>query len=326
MSVPSPPPEALVHLLGSAERVLITSHINPDGDAVGTSLGLARILRGLGKTARVWLRDRPPGVYEALPDMHTIHLGSEPPAEFSEGFDRVVVLECPTLDRSGLDTYLAEAPLLNIDHHLGNDFYGESPWVEPEAPAVGEMVLRLANALGAPVDAQTATLLLVALVTDTGGFRFSNASPAAFRAAAQLVEKGARPDRVAQWIYESQAPATIRLMGEMISSLRLHRDGKVATAWLTPDMFAAAGAGAGDSEGLIDIPRSIAGVEVVALLRTVGEGEIKASLRSRGRADVEAIARRFDGGGHHNAAGCRLFGSAEEVEKTIVSALAGALE
>ena len=326
MSVPSPPPERLVALLREAENVLVTSHINPDGHAVGTSLALARILSSQGKKATAWLRDEAPGIYQALPGASSIHRGTDPPAGFPEEVQRVVVLECPTLDRSGLEEHLAETPLLNIDHHLGNALYGDEPWVEPEAPAVGEMVLRLADALGAAVDAETANLLFVALVTDTGGFRFSNASPAAFRAAAQLVERGARPEQVALWVYESQSPATIRLMGEMISSLRLHGDGRVATAWLTPSMFEAAAAAPGDAEGLIDIPRSIAGVEVVALLRNLGPNQVKASLRSRGRADVEAIARRFDGGGHHNAAGCKLSGSAEDVESTIVSALRGALE
>ncbi len=326
MSVPSPPPERLVGLLEEAENVLITSHIHPDGDAVGTSLGLARILESLGKTSRVWLRDPPPSIYQALPGASTIHLGPDPPVGYPESYQRVVVLECPTLDRSGLEEHLRLAPLLNIDHHLGNSFYGEDPWVEPAAPAVGEMVLRLADALGAPIDAETATLLLVALVTDTGGFRFSNASPAAFRAAARLVESGAKPERVAQWVYESQPPATIRLMGQMISSLRLHGDGEVATAWLTPAMFEASGAAPGDAEGLIDIPRSIAGVEVVALLRNLEEGQVKASLRSRGRANVELVARGFDGGGHNNAAGCKLTGTPEEVETLIVTALRGALE
>lgn len=326
MSVLSPPPEPLVRLLEAAKSVLITSHVNPDGDAVGTSLALQRILSALGKTATVWLRDEPPTVLRALPGAASMHHGERPPAGFPEAFDRVVVLECPTLDRSGLEAHLASRPLLNIDHHLGNDLYGESPWVEPEAPAVGEMVLRLADALRAPVGPETATLLLVAIVTDTGGFRFSNASPSAFRAAARLVEEGGRPEQVARWIYESQPPATVRLMGEMIDSLALHGEGKVATAWLTPQMFEAAGAAAGDAEGLIDIPRSIAGVEAVALLRTLEDNVFKASLRSRGRADVEAIARRFGGGGHHNAAGCRLTGSPQEVEADIVNALLAALQ
>ncbi|MEM8932479.1 MAG: bifunctional oligoribonuclease/PAP phosphatase NrnA [Acidobacteriota bacterium] len=300
------PPTELVERLRSAQRVVLTSHVSPDGDAIGSELGFARLLRGLGIEVVVWNRDHAPRVYAPLPDSAGIHVGEEPPAGFPEAFDLAVTLECPSLDRCGLEARITELPLINIDHHLGNDGYGEIAWVDPDAPAVGAMVYRLAQALGASIDGETATALYPTLVTDTGGFRFPNATAEAFDTAAALVREGAEPDRVAHWLYESQPEAAVRLLGEVLQSLELHHDGRVATVWLTRAMSQRAGARPGDSEGLIDHPRSIAGVDAVALFREIDDATVKVSLRSRGAADVQAIARSLGGGGHQNAAGCTV--------------------
>jgi phosphoesterase RecJ-like protein len=316
------PPETLVEAVVSHRRFLVTSHLNPDGDAIGTSLALARILRAMGKEAAVWLRDPMPPAYRPMPGAAGVHGGAEPPAGFPSGFDLCVVLECPTLDRSGLEALLPRLPLLNIDHHLGNDGYGLVRWVDVTAPAVGEMVLRLAERLGATVDADAATLLHLAIVTDTGGFRFQNATPAAFEACARLVRLGSQPERIAQWLYESQSLGAVRLLGEVLPTLELAADGQVATALLTLEMFERAGAQPGESEGLIDHPRSIAGVEAVALCRERVPGRTKVSLRSRGDVDVEQIARRHGGGGHKNAAGFELAGTPAAVRPAVVAALA----
>lgn len=295
-------PEDLLRTIRSANRCVLTSHIHPDGDAVGSAVGLARLLHRQGKGAVVWLRDEPPRIYRPLPGSDRIHLGETPPAGWPDTFDTVIALECPSLERTGLEEPLATLPLINIDHHLGNQLYGKVNWVDSAAPSAGEMVYRLAQALNIQIDADTASCLYLTLVTDTGGFRFPNATVAAFETAAALVTEGARPEQVAHWLYESQPAAALKLLGEMLATLELHHDGRIATVRLDPEMFERAGAVKGDSEGLIDHPRSIEGVEAVALLRRQSNGS-KVSLRSRGEVDVEAIARRFDGGGHKNAAG-----------------------
>jgi phosphoesterase RecJ-like protein len=191
------------------------------------------------------------------------------------------------------------------------------------------MVFRLAQALKVALEPEIASCLYLTLVTDTGGFRYSNATPAAFEAAAALVREGAHPEQVAQWLYESQPVAVVRLLGEMLQTLALHQGGRIATVRLDPEMFARAGAAAGDSEGLIDHPRSIAGVDAVALIRRREDGSHKVSLRSRGEVDVEKIARHHGGGGHRNAAGYALEGgeaaSTAEVERQVVSEVAAAL-
>jgi phosphoesterase RecJ-like protein len=299
-------PEDLLRKIRQGNRFLLTSHINPDGDAIGSELGLARVLRRLGKGAVVWNRDETPAIYRPLPGSDRVHIGTEPPAGFPEKFDALVVLECPSPDRTGIEQHLGALPVINIDHHLGNQHYGVVNWVDSAAPAVGEMVFRLAQALKVALEPEIASCLYLTLVTDTGGFRFSNATPAAFEAAAALVREGAHPEQVAQWLYESQPEPVVRLLGELLQTLKLHDGGRIATVRLDPEMFERVGAAASDSEGLIDTPRSIAGVEAVALIRRRPDGTHKVSLRSRGEVDVEKIARHHGGGGHRNAAGFAL--------------------
>ncbi len=318
-------PEDLLKKIRLGNRFLLTSHINPDGDAIGSELGLARLLRSMGKGAVVWNRDPIPTIYRPLPGSDRVHTGEEPPAGFPDRFDAIIVLECPSPDRTGLEQHLSARPIINIDHHLGNQLYGSVNWVDSAAPAVGEMVYRLAQGLKLTLDPETASCLYLTLVTDTGGFRFSNATPAAFEAAAALVRDGAHPEQVSQWLYESQPLAVVRLIGEMLQTLKLHEDGRVATALLTPAMFDRVGAQPGDSEGLIDFPRSIAGVEAVALIRQREDGTHKVSLRSRGEVDVEKIARHHGGGGHRNAAGFVLEGDGEAARQKVAEALAAAL-
>lgn len=318
-------PESLRDRLAAAHNVLLTSHANPDGDAIGSELGLARALRALGKSVAIWNLHRTPTVYAQLPGADGIHSGEAPPPGFPAAFDLGIALECPSLERTGLAAPFSRLPLLNIDHHLGNTGYGVENWVDPAAPAVGVMVADLVLALGGRLDHEAASCLLLALNTDTGGFRFANATPEAFRAAARLVELGAEVERVSLWIYESQPEPAVRLLGELLATLERHH-GRIATVHLTLEMFRRAGAGAGDSEGLIDTPRAIAGVDAVALFRELGDNRWKISLRSRGAVDVEKIARAHGGGGHHNAAGCVFDGPLATAQSTFVAALKGAIE
>ncbi len=319
-------PAALLTRLRQGSRFLITSHLNPDGDAIGSELGLARVLGALGKSATIWNAHPTPALYRPLPGSERIHVGAEPPAGFPAAFDAAVVLECPGLDRTGLEGSLHTLPLVNVDHHLGNQLYGAVNWTDTEAPAVGVMVFEIARALGVRVDSDTASCLYLALVTDTSGFRFSNATPAAFESAGRLVAAGARVETVSQWLYESQPVAAVRLLGRLLGTLELGDGGRLATVHLTREMFAAAGASPGDSEGLIDVPRSIAGVEAVAMLRELESGEWKISLRSRGAVDVESVARTRGGGGHRNAAGCKAAGDRASLALELAGALERAIE
>ena len=320
---PIDPPQALLRHLREADRFLLTGHLNPDGDSIGSGLGLSRVLGKLGKSCTLWNRDDTPAVYRVLPGASRIHVDETPPVDsLAEHFDVVVALECPTLDRSGLENHLGELPVLNLDHHLGNTNYGVVNWVDSAAPALGEMILRLSRGLGLPLSPDAAALLLVALSSDTGGFRFANATARAFEAGAQLVKAGADPTEVSKWLHESQPEPSVRLLGEMLASLEVSSAGRVASVLLTQEMFQRAEASAAHSEGLINHPRAIAGVEAVALVRELEPGSCKVSLRSRGDLDVESIAARHSGGGHRNAAGFVAAGGPEEVRHRITTELA----
>jgi len=230
-------PEALLAKIRSGNRFLLTSHVNPDGDAIGSELGLARVLRRLGKGSTIWNQDPTPEIYQPLAGSASIHVGSEPPVGFPELYSGAIVLECPSPQRCGHAEALSQIEVINIDHHLGNELYGAVNWVDTAAPAVGEMVFRLAQTLNIPLDVDTANTLYLTLVTDTGGFRYSNTTPETFESAAALVRAGASPDTVSEWLYESQPEPAIRLLGEMLATLELHFDGRIATAWLTQEML-----------------------------------------------------------------------------------------
>ncbi len=255
---------------------------------------------------------RPRPLYRALPGAERIHVGAERPADFPAEFDAAIVLECPGLDRTGLERALPALPLLNIDHHLGNQLYGHVNWVDTaESPAVGEMVFQLAVDLGVRIDADTATLPL------SGRW-----SPTPADSASPTRRRGLRGRR-ARW-----SAAGARVGAGLAVALReparagaaparrparhprgpTGTTGAIATVQLTRAMFERRGRRPGDSEGLIDRAALVAGVDAVAMLRELEAGDWKVSLRSRGAIDVEAVARNRGGGGHRNAAGCRATG------------------
>ena len=324
---PIEPPKQLLHHLREADRFLLVGHVNPDGDSIGSALGLASLLGAMGKSCQMWNRDETPAVYKALPGEDRIKTGPHLPfSDLHEKFDFLVTLECPSLDRTGLEQHLSTLPTLNMDHHPGNVEYGLVDWVDPGAPALGEMIFTLSDRLAIELGADAATVLLVALSSDTGGFRFANATPRAFDAGGRMVQAGADPTEVSKWLHESQPEPTVRLLGEMLQSLLITPSRRVASVLLTSEMFRNAEASPAHSEGLINHPRSIAGVEAVALARELGSGKCKVSLRSRGPLNVEQIARRHSGGGHRNAAGYVATGSPEEVREAAVAEIVAEME
>lgn len=320
-------PEDLLARLRAIRHLIVTSHANPDGDAIGSELGVARILRSLGKSVTIWNADPAPSIYSSLPGFDRIHVGQKPPSRFSETVEAVLVLECPSVERTGLAARFGDLPLLNVDHHLGNQHYGIVNWVDTAAPAVGELIFHLAQSMAHPIDSDTATCLYLALASDTGGFRFSNTTPRAFQTAASLVELGASPERVAGWLFESRPLAMMKVLVSMMATLDLREGGRLCAVHVTDSMYAKAGASSTDTEGLIDYPRAIAGVDVVALFRELSDGKYKVSLRSRGEtANVESVARLHGGGGHRNAAGFSIDGTFEEIKDRVLKDLGAALE
>jgi phosphoesterase RecJ-like protein len=317
-------PRDAAEALKNAYRALVTGHRNPDGDAIGSELALAELARRLGVEATIINRDPTPGNLKMLPGVDTIQVLDALPSEFPEAYDLVVTIECPELERAGFDG-LGRLPILNIDHHPGNPAYGVVNYLDAESPAVGEMVLRLYGELNLVPTPEAATNLLTALSTDTGDFRYSNATSRAFRAAAEMVDAGARPATIANWIHNHRSLASVRLLGESLQTLRIEAGGKLALIAADAEAYARAGAGPEDSEEIVNVPRSIAGVEAVAYFKQWQPGMVKVSLRSRGSIDVRAVAGMFGGGGHTNAAGCTFNGELETAIEMISSAMVSAL-
>jgi phosphoesterase RecJ-like protein len=313
-------PAAALARLKRARRVLVTSHTAPDGDAVGSELGFAELARQLGLEVAIFNRDPSPASLAFLPGVQTITVAGELPGGFERDFDLAVVLECPDLERPGFSG-LDRLPIVNIDHHLENARYGELNYVDEEAPAVGEMVLAMAELSNAAVTETMATNLYAALATDTGDFRYSNATPRAFSAAARLVEGGARPAEIADQLWEQNPARIVRLTAAVLSTLELVADGRLAVITCDRRMLEAAGAFPEDTENLINIPRGIEGVRVAAFFKAFRDGSVRVSLRSRGNLDVQSVARVFGGGGHRNAAGCTIQGSLPEARKALMEAL-----
>ncbi|HLE61057.1 MAG TPA: bifunctional oligoribonuclease/PAP phosphatase NrnA, partial [Thermoanaerobaculaceae bacterium] len=278
-------PSAVVTRLRKIKRMLITSHTAPDGDAIGSELGFAELARQLGAETAIFNRDPHPVSLGFLPRIETISVTGELPAGFERSFDLAVVLECPDLGRPGFSG-LDRLPILNIDHHLENARYGLLNYLDEDAPAVGEMVLAMAEVANATVTETMATNLYAALVTDTGDFRYSNATPRAFSAGARLVAAGAQPAEIAEQLWEHNPARVVRLTAAVLGTLELAADGRLAIITCDRAMLEAAGAFPEDTENLVNIPRAIEGVRVAVFFKAFRDGSVRASLRSRANVDV----------------------------------------
>ena len=298
-------------------RVVVTSHTRPDGDAIGSSLALAWALREIGTEARVVHRDRPPIQLADFPGIADIEIGDTIP----EGTDAVIVLECGDLERTGLSGFGA-LPVVNIDHHPGNTGYGDVHWFDGTASACGEMVFEIIAELGVPLTGEMATQLFVALVTDTGSFRYPGVSPRTFSICARLLEAGADPVSVARKLFDSHTLGRLRLQGAVLQTLEVDPSGRLAMLTLTDGTLAASGGAAEETDGLINLPLGVKAIQAAVFFKEAGDGHWRVSLRSKGDIDVGRVARSFGGGGHKNASGCTLEGPLASVRAAILGRMA----
>jgi phosphoesterase RecJ-like protein len=300
----------------SHDRFLVTTHENPDGDALGSILAMKLALEQLGKDAFLYLSGVIP-----LPSEYSFMdldgLRRELPDDAAERV--LLALDCANVRRLGPDPGLAgNAPLvLDIDHHHDNSRFGHVNLIVADASSTGEILYDLFKELDVTVTPEIAEALYIALVTDTGRFQYTNTTPRALRIAAELVEAGANVHRVFQDVYENVAFAKLKLLARALESARVYEGGRVIVADLARDDFAAAGAEEPFAEGIIDFLRAVEGAEIVALIReppTQNGPTRRVSLRTRGEnVDVSAIARKSGGGGHRQAAGFSSESSTEEI-------------
>ncbi|GAA3748641.1 DHH family phosphoesterase [Terriglobus aquaticus] len=301
------------------QTFVVTSHARPDGDAVGSALACAEMLRYLGKQCDVVFADPIPQVYLTLPGVENIiHAGRVDP----DRYDCAIVLECDSTARTGLRD-LQLLPLLNIDHHITGCNFGALNWIDDAAAAVACLVYQLARFLQVPVTPAMATCLYTALFTDTGAFTYPGTAHGAFPVAQELIACGADADRIARDVLYSVSTAHIRLLGTALSRMQVH--GATAWSYITLRDLAAFDATDEDSEGTVDYLISIAGVDAALFLREVphdsGPQRFRASLRSKSDLDVSSVALEYGGGGHQRAAGCSIEGSLENVSSALLQGL-----
>jgi bifunctional oligoribonuclease and PAP phosphatase NrnA len=306
----------IIRFIQAHQRFAITSHARPDGDAIGSSLGLSLALQQLGKTTHVFSADPHPHRYGFLPALETIRVTNR----VEGNYDGLFVLECNNLNRTGLKG-LERYHALNIDHHPDTEPFGDLNWLDPGAAAVGEMIYYLIRRLSVPLTAEIATNLYVAIMTDTGSFQFSNTHARTFQIASDLTSNGANASDIAQSVYMNQPQSGIRLLGMLLETLELHSHGKIASITLTQQMLQKTGASANDVEGIVNYPLSVAGVLLAAFFREEKKTQYRVSLRSKGHYDVAAVAHSFGGGGHKNAAGLLLEGNYDETRDRLISEL-----
>lgn len=298
------------------QHFVITSHVRPDGDSIGSAIALAQGLRAIGKDARVVNRDRPPAQYEAFPHVDEIDVAKTVQGDF----DALVVLECGDLGRTGLQG-LDGAFILNIDHHPGNTGYGQVRWFDGSASACAELVYAILVELDAPLTAAMATHLYVAIVTDTGSFRYPGVSPRTFTICARLLEAGADPVAIARRLFDGNTLPRLRLQSLVMRTLELDDDERIALLRLEPGMVESSGATMDDTDGLINVPLSVRHIQAVVFIKPGDEGQLRVSLRSKGDIDVGRVARSFGGGGHRNASGCTIVGPLAEVRARVLARL-----
>jgi phosphoesterase RecJ-like protein len=312
-------PEAILRALDAPGPFLITGHVRPDGDFLGTALALALWLRARGEGATVVSCEGVPEPYGFLPGADTV--STEFPHD--PGARIAIIVDTPLPERTGAPPGYFEGGrgLINIDHHPDNPGFGDATFVDPSASSSAVLAFEILQAAAAPIDAAIASALYVGIMTDTGGFRFTNTDATALRAAGELVVLGARPAELAREVYGSLSAQELRLLGRVLSSVQSALDGRVSILCVTDDMRSEARTGEDGIEGLASYGRDVEGTEVAVLLRETG-GTVRASLRSAGDVDVGAVARELGGGGHRAAAGVVLDGPVADARERVVSAIA----
>ncbi|HEY6045160.1 MAG TPA: bifunctional oligoribonuclease/PAP phosphatase NrnA [Pyrinomonadaceae bacterium] len=311
----------VVELIENKDRFAITSHVRPDGDSLGSSIGLYWLLRALDKDVEVIMRDPAPHSYQKLPGADAIRVTPS----VDRPYDAVFVIECSDIDRPGLID-LEKQLVVNIDHHSTSELFGTINWIDSTASAVGEMIYNLCKATGVRVTREIAECVYTALLTDTGSFHYSNTTERTFKIASELVRTGVRPAKTAEAIFGNYQWPKIELLSHVLSTAKRDDTGRVAWMSQSLAMQQQAQASEEDADGFVNYPLTVGEVEAVALFKECSPGIYRTSLRSKGDVNVAKIAEQFGGGGHRNAAGCTLKGSLEELERQVVPLMQDAVK
>jgi phosphoesterase RecJ-like protein len=316
--------DRILEVIREHETFCIVGHVRPDGDCIGSQLGLALALRNEGKRVTVWNQDSIPLKYKFLVGDGLI----EKPKR-GEKFDCVIATDSASFERLGkVGECIGDRKILiNIDHHQSNPRYGDVNWVSPREPSTGELIYRLMKVARWPITKPIADLLFTAISTDTGSFQYATTRPGTFHAGAELVTRGANLAKICDEVYQSYPLSRAKLLKHVYSKFRLAADDQIAWFWLKKSDFTRTGAESDDTEGLIDHIRAIEPVVVACVFEEVEPELTRISLRSKNaNVNVNTIAAQFGGGGHMAAAGARIAGRPLSTQRKVIAAIKRALK
>lgn len=317
--------ENVIEEIRKRDNFLITSHMHPEGDSIGSQLALFNVLKKMGKNAVIVDQDKVPDNLKFLAGAQNVRF--ELPAGFNPA--TIIVLDCPVKERIGKvsNTFDEKLFIVNIDHHVSNEFFGDINWVEPRMSSAGEMMYYIIKKLGYEIDANSAQAIYSAIVTDTGMYNYDNTTRATHEIVGELIDAGANPSYIFKKIFENRNVHQVRLLGKVLSDIKLEEDGKLAYICLTRAMLEESGVKDITTDEFIGYPRSIKGVEVAVFFNEKGTDceTVNVSFRSNGDIDVNRIACAFGGGGHKKASGCLMKGSTPEIKEKILGAVKKAI-
>ncbi|NWF76837.1 MAG: bifunctional oligoribonuclease/PAP phosphatase NrnA [Nitrospirae bacterium] len=305
-------PHNLISFLKKEDNFLITTHINPEPDAIGSSLALSKALESIGKKTVLYHKDGVPEIYTFLPGQETFIKKNK---EIDNNNLSLILLDCNTLDRAGIENTVFKYSVV-IDHHETDKNFGDIKWIEPYAAATGIMIFYLLKEMGIALTKDIATNLYAAIAIDTGTFRYSNTNAEVLRVAAELVEAGASPFIIANNLYETWSKQRFDLLIMSLNTLEIID--KIAFISVTKEMFQKTGTCPDDTENFTNFPRMLKDIHIAVLFRQEGDDLWKISLRSKGDINVAKIALHFHGGGHKNAAGYKIRGNLKSIKESLL--------
>jgi bifunctional oligoribonuclease and PAP phosphatase NrnA len=313
------------HFLREHDHYLVVSHVNPDGDAASSTYVVGLVLRMLGKSYTLVNEGTIPDKFKSLSSDQTIRSCTD--SSLNAAYSHVICVDCADYARVGDVSRLIaeEAHIVNIDHHSTNDFYGEVNVIREDAASTTEVLFDLIEAMRLPIELELAQCLYTGLLTDTGGFRYSNTSPKVLQIASQLIGIGVNSSHLAEIFLERITISHVELLKRALPRLSFYRNGQIAVIYVTKDDIEQSGASDEDLEGLINYPRNIEGVEVGLLFKQRDSETVKVSFRSTGQVDVSEVAKTFGGGGHVRASGCTIRGTIEQAVEQVVAKVEAAL-
>jgi len=313
--------KALLEAIHNARRILLITHIDPDGDAIGSLLGLGLALEKKGKRVVMACDDPVPSRFAYLPGSQRVT-----PSPYGS-FDLIIALDASDRNRLGkayAEELYASIPLVNIDHHITNLHFGTINWVDPKAAATAEMVLELVEALEIPLDVQIATCLLHGIISDTRGFRTPNTTPEVLEATVKLQKAGAPLVEVMEHIFNRRPLNVLRLWGKVLNNVRM--EGRIIWAEIPRSLVEELGLESNSDYGLVNVMVGVNEADVAVIFTEKPNGDIDVGMRSIPGIDVSQVAVSLGGGGHPQAAGCRLRGRMPEVREKVLKRLAEFLD